>query len=177
VVATGFDEAYYANRTRQMPMSTVAAVDDGTALSRRSLDDTDDDSQPASDTKADDFHADDTPNIWALSDDSNGPADDNQVVGEAAQKNLDEPSFLRRLLRGKPRGDKLEHAMIEDEPEPTSAPEPEPMSDSDKEEPKADKKDQSAAEAESSEDDYAANDEESEKDAKDQDKQAKKSKK
>lgn len=97
VVATGFDESYYASRdaktadllrqAEEPPMSdhhideeTIAGIDT--------------DITEAGETTAEDFHNDETPNIWALSDDVNGPAQDDE-----AQDELNKPSFLRRLKR------------------------------------------------------------------------------
>jgi cell division protein FtsZ len=93
VVATGFDDNYFATR------DTKAAE-----LVRRA------EAEPAADTKiddaamagidmelkdqatpAEDFHSDETPNIWAL------PDEDNQAADENREDELEKPSFLRRL--------------------------------------------------------------------------------
>jgi hypothetical protein len=51
-------------------------------------------------TGADDFHKEETPNIWAL---SNGEEDNNNVGsdkdGDTDAEELDKPSFLRRHLK------------------------------------------------------------------------------
>lgn len=96
VVATGFDDTYYSSRTApgaalvgrskqadkpsgQVDEATMAGLD--MELKEDEADDT-----------ASDFHADDTPNIWALPDSQ----DDKE---QTEDDELERPSFLRRFKR------------------------------------------------------------------------------
>lgn len=97
VVATGFDESYYASRdikTAQLiRQATGDAPTPSEQIDTKTMDDINMDIQEPDDTKSGDFHSEDTPNIWALSDDG---SDDSHE--EHRQDNeLDKPSFLRRL--------------------------------------------------------------------------------
>ncbi len=102
VVATGFDESYYASRDAKLanlvrktkePAVESAKIDDET-MSGLDMDI----SEPA-ETTAEDFHNEETANIWALSDDVNGPPqDDSSAIDE---EDIERPSFLRRLRRRK----------------------------------------------------------------------------
>src|SRR5258708_39057601 len=51
---------------------------------------------------AGDFHSDETPNIWTLSDEQNMSSDE-AGEDELADKEIDRPSFLRRFGRRKER--------------------------------------------------------------------------
>ncbi len=96
VVATGFDESYYATRdvkaaellkragTSPRQTAPENRIDEA-AMKDLDLDLKDDT------TAAEDFHSDDTPNIWALPDEQAG------VSAEEAEEELEKPSFLRRL--------------------------------------------------------------------------------
>lgn len=97
VVATGFDDTYFATREakaaellRKTKAHTVAdqQVDDETISQiDMELKDGDEDDTP-------DFHKDDeTPNIWTLHDEDNQAAEEN----EEGDNELDKPSFLRRF--------------------------------------------------------------------------------
>jgi cell division protein FtsZ len=98
VVATGFDESYYAtrdNKAAQLLRQAVAkeeAKEESGKIDDAALQDLDVTLESTS--PAEDFHSDETPNIWALpDDDKEAPADEDE---------LDKPSFLRRLTgRGK----------------------------------------------------------------------------
>lgn len=124
VVATGFDAAYFAERTKKPDLQAMAAAEekksDKKTTNKEAIEglksvNTDleaDASQQLS--GADDFHAEPTiPNIWAL-DQSNaqdddqsdsaadhfghhGSFDDDQSDQAANEQALDEPSFLKRL--------------------------------------------------------------------------------
>jgi cell division protein FtsZ len=94
VVATGFDDSYFATRdTKQAELmrraheepAAVSKIDDA-AMADIDMNLKDKDSSPA-----EDFHSDDTPNIWALPDEENGAAAENP------EDELEKPSFLRRL--------------------------------------------------------------------------------
>ena len=98
VVATGFDDSYYASRDAkaaellrrhtQESLTRTSQVDD------EAMKGLDMELKEPVETTAEDFHSDDTPNIWALpSDDVNGVPQDE----EEEEDELDKPSFLRRL--------------------------------------------------------------------------------
>ncbi|HVX58680.1 MAG TPA: cell division protein FtsZ [Candidatus Saccharimonadales bacterium] len=98
VVATGFDDSYYASRdvrTADLLRSTeeqpAGAIDDKT------MSDIDMDLNEPAETTAEDFGSDETPNIWALSDDGNGASQDDQVAQD--EDEFDRPSFLRRAFK------------------------------------------------------------------------------
>ncbi len=109
VVATGFDDAYYARRNasaarlikrvNEDKSSAAAQVDDATMA--------DIDMDLSEHGKAaHDFHNDEAPNIWTLGDEQNMSQDD-QSADEFADKEIDKPSFLRRfgLRKNKPTAD------------------------------------------------------------------------
>lgn len=102
VVATGFDESYFASRERSgaqlvrraKELEEVAAhqVDDNT------LANIDMELHEGATAHAEDFHSDETPNIWALSDDGNSSDKDK---AEEEEEKYETPSFFRRFRRGK----------------------------------------------------------------------------
>jgi cell division protein FtsZ len=160
VVATGFDDSYFATRD-------VKAAE----LVRRAQE------EPGADTKIDaeamsgldmelkdtdqaaaDFHSDETPNIWAL------PDEENSAAAAPSDDELERPSFLRRLRRRprddddqadddatEPAGDEPiypfgapdddDDSDTDDDSDNDEAAEPE-TKDEDESEPKADKKDE-----------------------------------
>jgi cell division protein FtsZ len=99
VVATGFDDSYFATRdtktaeliraSQEGPL--VSTKIDAEAMEGISME-LQDDSTPA-----EDFHSDETPNIWAL------PDEEKTAGEETTEEELEKPSFLRRLTK---RGDK-----------------------------------------------------------------------
>lgn len=103
VVATGFDESYYASRDKKTAQLIKQATEDTPSVApkldqnidSKTMADIDMEIEEPSDKPASDFHNDETPNIWALSDDGNGPAQEDNHEEEE----LDKPSFLRRLTR------------------------------------------------------------------------------
>ncbi|MBX4188715.1 cell division protein FtsZ [Candidatus Saccharibacteria bacterium] len=120
VVATGFDDSYFATRdTKAAELIRKAHAEPATGENKidsdtlKDLDmDIKDDDHPAAD-----FHSDDTPNIWALPDEQN-----NAAAEQASEDELERPSFLRRLRGGKrpegeeqPGKDKEEPAVHQDE--------------------------------------------------------------
>lgn len=132
VVATGFDEVYYATRTRQAAELARQADEMATAsapasqpVDEAALADIDTSLKDEPESAAHDFHADDTHNIWGVADDINGPADETPATDE----DLQEPSFLRRILkkgnRGR-RGRRDDFEMIEEEPAHTEIKDEEP---------------------------------------------------
>ena len=103
VVATGFDESYYANRSpanaellrraaEEEAVSTTAVVDEA---SMKDLD-MELKESGAAETAADEFHKEGGPNIWALGDEE---TDGGEQTSEESKEDIDKPSFLRRALR------------------------------------------------------------------------------
>jgi cell division protein FtsZ len=102
VVATGFDDSYYASRnTKTAKLLRTAAEDEGPVPEAQQIDETtmadiDMDLKETAEEPTDihDFHKDDTPNIWAL------PDDDADEASQAEKdEELEKPSFLRRFKR------------------------------------------------------------------------------
>lgn len=95
VVATGFDESYYATRdVKAAELLKRAAARQEAAdnkIDEEAMKDLDMELKDA--TPAEDFHSEDTPNIWALPDDEAG------LSKEASEDELEKPSFLRRLTK------------------------------------------------------------------------------
>lgn len=92
VVATGFDDSYFATRDtkaadliRQASREEPAGKIDEDTISGIDMELKD------GQTAAEDFHSDETPNIWAL------PDEENSAAPEANEDELEKPSFLRRL--------------------------------------------------------------------------------
>jgi len=105
VVATGFDDAYYARRNQaaakllkrvddaDRPLTPAVPVDEAT-MSEIDMD-------LKADKQAHDFHSDEAPpNIWTLSDEQN-MSEDTHAADELDDKEIDKPSFLRRFGRRK----------------------------------------------------------------------------
>jgi cell division protein FtsZ len=113
VVATGFDDSYYATRDakaaellrRHSQDRSASQVDDA------AMKDLDMDLKEPTETNVEDFNNDDTPNIWALPDDVNGAAQDDVEDNE-----LDKPSFLRRIT-GRHKSSEQPEEESEHEPE------------------------------------------------------------
>lgn len=108
VVATGFDDTYYANRqTPKKDLEKLAAEEEAQALAEANADETVKDIDttlhegPEPMSGAEDFHAEPSsmPNIWTL----DQPESDKKLEESAApddtekEKEIDEPSFLKRL--------------------------------------------------------------------------------
>lgn len=105
VVATGFDDAYWARRNASAArLIKQAGEDENTATAPAQVDDAtmvDIDMDLHERGKAaDDFHSDEAPNIWTLSDEQN-MSEDTHAADEFANKEIDKPSFLRRFGRHK----------------------------------------------------------------------------
>jgi cell division protein FtsZ len=101
VVATGFDESYYATRDRKSAKLLRNAVEETKTVSRqpqqvdeKTMSEIDLELKDTS-TPAEDFHNDETPNIWSFSDEENSSQKD-QAEEESE---LEKPSFLRRAFR------------------------------------------------------------------------------
>lgn len=102
VVATGFDDSYYASRnaTTARLLRSVEAEEIPAAnqqLDEATIADIDMNlKEPAEESSGmDDFHKEDTPNIWALSDDDS----DSPPITAGEDEELEKPSFLRRFKR------------------------------------------------------------------------------
>lgn len=91
VVATGFDESYYATRDNKAAqlLRQAVAKEEGRdeKIDETSLQDLNVNLDEP--TPAEDFHSEETPNIWALPED--------EKAAEESEEELDKPSFLRRL--------------------------------------------------------------------------------
>jgi cell division protein FtsZ len=94
VVATGFDDSYFATRdTKAADLLRQATDEQGedSKIDEAAMADLDMELKDKDQTAAADFHSDETPNIWALPDEESTP--DNQQ----SEDELERPSFLRRL--------------------------------------------------------------------------------
>lgn len=101
VVATGFDESYYASRNgkhAQLLRDTDEHLEQE-GIDNRAVADIDMEITEPAGEAAEDFHNDETPNIWSLSDDVNGPSQDDDANGKSDDEELERPSFLRRFKR------------------------------------------------------------------------------
>jgi cell division protein FtsZ len=113
VVATGFDDSYYATRDTtaarllrqaegEEELKPVQAVDEATMADL-------DMEIKEPETPAEDFHSDETPNIWAIGDEESG-----SIMDE--EDEFDKPSFLRRRLKlGRKKSDSEEVDNQDDE--------------------------------------------------------------
>jgi len=118
VVATGFEASYFASRDRKTAELIRQATEEPAVPEQKIDEETmaglDMDISEPVETTAHDFHSDETPNIWTLTDDVNGPAGDTE-----AEQDLERPSFLRRAFGirpgGSPKSDDLSHAKVDDD--------------------------------------------------------------
>jgi cell division protein FtsZ len=122
VVATGFDESYYASRdikTAELirrantEPASAGVIDDAT------MKNIDMELKDPEATAAEDFHSNETPNIWALPDSENNT----EETAKKDEDELEKPSFLRRL--GKRRSVKPEESTDAKTDEPKKADKPE----------------------------------------------------
>ena len=118
VVATGFDDSYFATRdTKAAELVRRASQEPGVdnKIDEQTMSDLDMELKDGS-TPAEDFHSDETPNIWAL------PDEENQAATEQSEEELEKPSFLRRLRRrphsGESEAEDKEHTVEPDGEEP-----------------------------------------------------------
>jgi cell division protein FtsZ len=106
VIATGFDDSYYASRnakTAKLLRNTEATgLPALKTVDEEDMKDLDMEIKEPIETGAEDFHSDDTPavNIWSL---ANGEEDkedsDNSESKDEEADEFDKPSFLRRTLK------------------------------------------------------------------------------
>lgn len=113
VVATGFDESYYATRDTKAAELLKRAVAkeesrEDSKIDEASLQDLDVNLNQTS--PAEDFHSEDTPNIWAL------PEEDTPTALADSEDELEKPSFLRRLTKRKKSDDLSDLGSLADEP-------------------------------------------------------------
>lgn len=98
VIATGFDDTYYATRTRpaaklhRQSVAETAAV--AAQVDEKTMADLD---MELKEPKEDHFHEEEVPNIWALPDEENV----SEESREEQEEELEKPSFLRRFRRKK----------------------------------------------------------------------------
>lgn len=118
VVATGFDDSYYANRSaKSAELLRRAAEEDpvlagSTTVEEAAMKNLDMDLKDNEDHAAD-FHKDDAPNIWAVG----GDEEDTPAAPADEEDELDKPSFLRRLARrGKTDGKETGQPAADSEP-------------------------------------------------------------
>lgn len=104
VVATGFDDTYYANRqTPKKDLEKLAAEEEAQALAEADKQveniDTTLSEGPSPLSGAEDFHAEPSsmPNIWTLDHPDDDKKDDAPAEESAEEREIDEPSFLKRL--------------------------------------------------------------------------------
>jgi cell division protein FtsZ len=96
VVATGFDDSYFATRdTKAADLVRRAAAEPAadTKIDEAAMKGLDLELKDEALTPAEDFHSDETPNIWAL------PDEENSAAPESDEDELEKPSFLRRLTK------------------------------------------------------------------------------
>ncbi|HEX5394863.1 MAG TPA: cell division protein FtsZ [Candidatus Saccharimonadales bacterium] len=105
VVATGFDDAYFRSpertgvRVARRRMSETAGAG---AVDEESMRNLDMDLTGEAAEHAEDFHSDESPNIWAISDEG-----ENAEEGKAGEEEqFETPSFFRRFRRGRKGQDK-----------------------------------------------------------------------
>ena len=116
VVATGFEDSYYASRDKTKAellkrSERIAAETAVPQVDEAAMKDLDMELKEEAPATVHDFHSDDAPNIWALPDDT---ADEDEKAKQAEEEaELEEPSFLRRFRRKKK---KDPEEQIEEEP-------------------------------------------------------------
>ncbi len=106
VVATGFDDSYFSNRSKRSTAVPSVSTTDFKQAEETAIKDID--MELPKDPPAD-FHTDKPmPNIWALDEDDSSPQDDQTTDDDTKTANqqdqedddkLDKPSFLRRLTK------------------------------------------------------------------------------
>ncbi|MEX2006773.1 MAG: cell division protein FtsZ [Candidatus Saccharimonadales bacterium] len=101
VIATGFDASYFASRdakTAELIRQTQGDLEPASSLDAHideaASADLDADLAAVTEAQAHDFHSDEQANIWSLPDEESRSAD-------RYEQELDKPSFLRRVIRGK----------------------------------------------------------------------------
>jgi cell division protein FtsZ len=127
VIATGFEDSYYASRNaKNAELLRNAAIAEDSAPQFKQVDDEtmkslDMEIKEPVETGAHDFHSDDTPavNIWTLSggDDNNKPADSDVSKLDDDEDEFDKPSFLRRHLKIGRKNDSKENDKFNEDSE------------------------------------------------------------
>ncbi len=116
VVATGFDAAYFANRTEREKLLEIEPVPEGDSATESKV--PDDTEMSAIDTDldqssvlsgAEDFHAEPTiPNIWTIEPESDEEEKHQDSTDSEEEKKIDEPSFLKRLRNRRSKSDETD---------------------------------------------------------------------
>jgi cell division protein FtsZ len=99
VVATGFDDSYFATRdtkTAELLRQTGDEPAEASKIDEAAIAGLDMELKDRDQTAAEDFHSDETPNIWALPDE-----EETKEAGQSEEE-LERPSFLRRLRGRRP---------------------------------------------------------------------------
>jgi len=103
VIATGFDESYYASRNAKTAQLLRQAGEESlpniSQVDEAAMENIDMEIKEPVQTGADDFHGDDTPavNIWSLQGDDNSGGNGSSSDGlKDESEEIDKPSFLRR---------------------------------------------------------------------------------
>lgn len=111
VVATGFDESYYASRDEKTATLLRNTEEPAPRIDEKTMADIDMELSEPVETTAEDFSSDDeSPNIWALSDDTNGVSQD-----QSAEDEFDRPSFLRRAFKRSKDQPEVDEAVEEEQ--------------------------------------------------------------
>lgn len=99
VVATGFEDSYFNSPERtgaRTARRRMAETGGSGQVDEDSMRDLDMELKDDASGQADDFHSEDTPNIWAISDDDTEPAEKTEE-----DEQFETPSFFRRFRRKK----------------------------------------------------------------------------
>jgi cell division protein FtsZ len=99
VVATGFEDSYFNSPERtgaRTARRRMAETGGSGQVDEDSMRDLDMELKDDASGQADDFHSEDTPNIWAISDDDTEPAENTEE-----DEQFETPSFFRRFRRKK----------------------------------------------------------------------------
>lgn len=145
VVATGFDDSYFASRNaRAADLLRQAAEEEAavpTQIDEESMKNIDMNLKDEVEEHAKEFHSDEVPNIWTLgsSDEENLSQKDQK---EEDEDELDKPSFLRRFRRRKAKA--ASDGDSDDKTDDNSKTSDDDKKDDDKKEEEADKDDKKA---------------------------------
>jgi cell division protein FtsZ len=115
VIATGFDESYYASRNSKTARLLRQAVEEQSLpalknVGEEDMADLDMEIKEPVETDPHDFHSEETPNIWSISNGTEEEKSPLETINKTADEDeLDKPSFLRRHLKiGRAKKDSME---------------------------------------------------------------------
>ena len=114
VIATGFDESYYASRNNKTAKLLRQAVEEQSLpalknVGEEDMADLDMEIKEPVETDPHDFHSEETPNIWSLSNGTEEEVTTETTIKASDEDELDKPSFLRRHLKiGRAKKDSME---------------------------------------------------------------------